>query len=324
MKLQQLRYIWEVAQHELNVSATAERLFTSQPGISKQIRLLENELGIDIFARNGKNFTALTPGGRQVVALAGDILAKVHDIRQVADEYLDKDQGILTIATTHTQARYVLPPIIQQFMQRYPRIKLTINQGTPPQIAEQVSRGIADLAIATETTDVFENLAALPCYQWNRSVLAPHDHPLAGQPGVTLAALASYPIITYSLGFTGRSHLDLAFEQAGLHPQLVLTAVDADVIKTYVRLGLGIGIVAHMAYDPAQDGDLTAIEAGHLFAPSITKVLLRRDMYIRTFLYDFIKMFAPQLNRDIIDQALQIREKREAEALFENIPLPLH
>jgi LysR family cys regulon transcriptional activator len=324
MKLQQLRYIWEVAQHELNVSATAERLFTSQPGISKQIRLLENELGIDIFARNGKNFTALTPGGRQVVALAGDILAKVHDIRQVADEYLDKDQGILTIATTHTQARYVLPPIIQQFMQRYPRIKLTINQGTPPQIAEQVSRGIADLAIATETTDVFENLAALPCYQWNRSVLAPHDHPLAGQPEVTLAALASYPIITYSLGFTGRSHLDLAFEQAGLHPQLVLTAVDADVIKTYVRLGLGIGIVAHMAYDPAQDGDLTAIEAGHLFAPSITKVLLRRDMYIRTFLYDFIKMFAPQLNRDIIDQALQIREKREAEALFENIPLPLH
>lgn len=324
MKLQQLRYIWEVAQHELNVSATAERLFTSQPGISKQIRLLESELGIDIFARNGKNFTALTPGGRQVVAMAGEILAKVHDIRQVADEYLDKDLGILSIATTHTQARYVLPPIIQQFMQSYPRIKLTIIQATPPQIAEQVSRGIADLAIATETTDVFENLVTLPCYQWNRSVLVPHDHPLVGLPELTLADLARFPIITYTFGFTGRSHLDRAFEEAGLHPQLALTAVDADVIKTYVRLGLGVGIVAHMAYDPAQDADLTAIEAGHLFAPSVTKVVLRRDMYIRTFLYDFIKMFAPQLDRDIIDEAMHIRERKDAEALFEEIPLPLH
>jgi LysR family transcriptional regulator, cys regulon transcriptional activator len=324
MKLQQLRYIWEVAQHELNVSATAESLFTSQPGISKQIRLLESELGIDIFARNGKHFTALTPGGQQIVNVAGEILAKVHDIRQIADEYLDKDLGMLTIATTHTQARYVLPPIIQQFMRRYPRIKLTINQGSPPQIAEQVSRGIADLAIATETTDIFENLVTLPCYQWNRSVLVPHDHPLIGQPEVTLAELSKYPIITYTFGFTGRSQLDRAFEGAGLHPQLSLTAVDADVIKTYVRLGLGVGVVAHMAYDPVQDSDLTAIEVGHLFAPSITKVVLRRDMFLRDFLYDFINMFAPQLSRELIDQAMHLRDKRELEELFKDVPLPLH
>ena len=324
MKLQQLRYIWEVAQHGLNVSATAESLYTSQPGISKQIRLLESELGIDIFVRNGKHFTALTPGGQEIVTVAGEILAKVRDIRHIADEHLDKASGMLSIATTHTQARYALPPIIQTFMRRYPDIKLTINQGTPSQIAEQVSRGLVDLAIATEGTDLFENLVTLPCYQWNRTVLVPHDHPLAGIPELTLPELAKYPIITYTFGFTGRSQLDRAFDRAGLHPQLSLTAVDADVIKTYVRLGLGVGIVAHMAYDADQDADLNAIEAGHLFAPSVTKVVLRRDMFLRDFLYDFINMFAPHLNRDIIDQAMHVQEKSEWEALFKDVDLPLH
>ena len=324
MKLQQLRYIWEVSQHDLNVSTTAERLFTSQPGISKQIRLLESELGIDIFSRNGKHFTALTPAGSQVIDIAGEILAKVRDIRQIADEHLDTEVGLLSIATTHTQARYALPAVIQQFIQRYPKIKLSINQGTPAQISEQVARGVVDLAIATESSNLFDNLVTLPCYQWNRSVLVPHDHPLTQQSTLTLEDVAKYPIITYTFGFTGRSQLDLAFDRAGLHPQLSLTAVDADVIKTYVRLGLGIGIVAHMAYDPKQDSDLTALEAGHLFAPSTTKVVLRRDMFMRGFLYDFIEMFAPHLNRDLIDQAMHVRDRKEWEDLFKGIELPLH
>lgn len=322
--MQQLRYIWEIAQHDLNVSAAAEALFTSQPGISKQIRLLENELGIEIFKRNGKQFTALTPGGVEVVAVAGEILARVRDIRQIADEHLDQESGVLSIATTHTQARYALPAVVQQFMRRYPGIRLTIHQGTPAQIAEQVSRGQVDLAIATEATDLYENLVNLPCYQWNRSVLVPHGHPLIALPRLKLEELAQYPIVTYTFGFTGRSQLDRAFGQAGLKPQLALTAVDADVIKTYVRLGLGIGIVAHMAYDPAADADLKALEASHLFAPSTTKIVLRKDFYLRTFLYDFINMFAPHLTRPRIEQAMRLPDGKEREALFKDIALPVH
>ncbi|MFZ4655065.1 MAG: HTH-type transcriptional regulator CysB [Methylococcaceae bacterium] len=324
MKLQQLRYIWEVAQHDMNVSATAAKLFTSQPGISKQIRLLEEELGVDIFVRSGKQFTGLTPAGQEILKIAGDILAKSRAIREIADEFHNKAIGTLSIATTHTQARYALPLVVQQFMQRYPDIRLTINQGTPAQIAELVSRGAVDLAIATEGTDLFDNLVKLPCYQWNRSILVPHGHPLTKEKNINLEHLVNFPIITYTFGFTGRSELDRAFEKAGLHPHLSLTAVDADVIKTYVRLGLGIGIVAHMAYDPAVDSDLTAIEAGHLFAPSTTKLVLRRDMFLRTFLYDFIHMLAPHLDRDTVDQAMTIREKKDWDHLFRELKLPVH
>ena len=324
MKLQQLRYIWEVAQHDMNVSATAAKLFTSQPGISKQIRLLEEELGVDIFVRSGKQFTGLTPAGQEILKISGDILAKSRAIREIADEFHNKAIGTLSIATTHTQARYALPPVVQQFMQRYPDIRLTINQGTPAQIAEQVSRGAVDLAIATEGTDLFDNLVKLPCYQWNRSILVPHGHPLTKEKNIHLEHLVNFPIITYTFGFTGRSELDRAFEKAGLHPHLSLTAVDADVIKTYVRLGLGIGIVAHMAYDPAVDSDLTAIEAGHLFAPSTTKLVLRRDIFLRTFLYDFIHMLAPHLDRDTVDQAMTIREKKDWDHLFRELKLPVH
>lgn len=323
MKLQQLRYIWEVAQRDFKVSATAESLFTSQPGISKQIRLLEEELGVEIFNRNGKNFVSLTPAGERIVAIAGEVLAKSHDIRQIADEYLDRDVGVLSIATTHTQARYALPKVLRSFIDRHPSIRLTINQGTPVQIAEQVSRGLVDLAIATESTDLLENLVTLPCYQWNRSVLVPHDHPLAKATPLTLESLAAYPIITYTFGFTGRSQLDRAFEKAGLSPQLALTAVDADVIKTYVRLGLGIGIVAHMAYDPNTDTDLTALEVSHLFAPSTTRIALRRDMFLRSYVYDFIELFAPHLTRERVDLAMELKDRRELEELFRSVHLPL-
>jgi LysR family cys regulon transcriptional activator len=322
MKLQQLRYIWEVVRNNLNVSASAESLYTSQPGISKQIRLLEDELGLEIFARSGKHFSALTPAGQEIVAVAGEILAKVNDIRLIAEEHLDAGSGSFCIATTHTQARYALPPAIKAFIQRYPKIKLNIHQGTPAQIAEMASRGLVDMAIATEASDLFDNLVKLPCYQWNRSVLVPRDHPLVALETLTLEALAQYPLITYTFGFTGRSQLDRAFSQAGLHPQIALTAVDADVIKTYVRLGLGVGIVAHMAYDPTVDADLIALEAKHLFESSTTKIVLRRDMYVRAFIYDFIRIFAPHLTRELVDAAMLVRDRQEWERLFSKVLLP--
>jgi LysR family transcriptional regulator, cys regulon transcriptional activator len=324
MKLQQLRYIWEIAQHDLNVSSTADSLYTSQPGISKMVRQLEDELGLPIFARNGKHLTEITAAGEQIIALAGEILGKVQDIKHIAQEHKDHQVGTLSIATTHTQARYALPNVVRQFMKRYPNIKLIIHQGTPTQIAEQASRGLVDLAIATEGLELFDNLVMLPCYQWNRCILVPQGHPLAELADISLENVAAYPIVTYVFGFTGRSQLDRAFEKHQLHPQLALTAVDADVIKTYVRLGLGVGIVAHMAYDPLTDSDLIALDASHLFGPSITKIGLRRDMYLRGFIYDFMQLFAPHLTRDIVDRAIAVRDKHDLEGLFEPIELPTH
>ena len=323
MKLQQLRYIWEIAQHELNVSATADSLYTSQPGISKQVRLLEDELGVPIFSRNGKHLSEVTSAGQEIVAIAGEILGRVQDIKHIAEEHRDNKVGSLTIATTHTQARYALPPVIKAFMRRYPGIKLNINQGTPMQISELASRGLVDMAIATEALELFENLVMLPCYRWNRCVLVPQSHPLTRLGPLTLQDIAEYPLVTYTFGFTGRSQLDQAFEKAGLHPRLALTAVDADVIKTYVRLGLGVGIVAKMAYDPQADSDLAALDASHLFGSSTTKIGLRRDMFIRSFIYQFMETFAPHLTRERVDQAMDAREKRELEALFKDIELPV-
>jgi len=323
MKLQQLRYIWEIAQHQLNVSATAESLYTSQPGVSKQVRMLEAELGTQIFARHGKQLTEITDAGRQIIAVAGEILEKAQDIRSIAQEYKDNRVGTLTLATTHTQARYALPATIGAFRQRYPDIRLSIHQGTPTQISEEAARGAADLAIATEAVDLHANLVMLPCYRWNRCVLVKQDHPLSGVGRLTLEELAKYPIVTYVFGFTGRSQLDRAFQQHDLHPQIAITAVDADVIKTYVRVGLGVGIVARMAYDPALDGDLIALDAGHLFGASLTKIGMRRDMFVRGFLYDFIALFAPHLTRDLVEKALGLREQREVDRLFDDVELPL-
>ncbi len=323
MKLQQLRYIWEISRHGLNVSTTADSLYTSQPGISKQVRLLEAELGTPIFARNGKHLTEVTEAGKLIIAIAGEILGKAQDIKHIAQEHKDNKAGTLSIATTHTQARYALPPVVREFMAQYPGVKLHIHQGTPAQISELASRGIVDMAIATEAMDLFDNLVLLRCYEWNRCILVPKGHPLTQLAEINLHDVAAYPIVTYVFGFTGRSQLDQAFEKEGIHPQVALTAVDADVIKTYVRLGLGVGIVARMAYDPEVDGDLVAIDAEHLFGRSTTKICLRRDMFIRGFIYDFIRMFAPHLTRKLIDQALALREKHEIDALFANVQLPV-
>ncbi|WP_404377256.1 HTH-type transcriptional regulator CysB [Vreelandella aquamarina] len=322
MKLQQLRYIWEVNRHNLNVSATAQSLFTSQPGISKQIRLLEDELGVEIFARSGKHLTRVTPAGQSIIDLAGQVLKLTENIKQVAQEYSDERRGSLAIATTHTQARYALPPIISEFTQKYPEVALHMQQGTPKQIAQMVSEGQADFAIATESLELFTDLVLLPCYRWNRCVLVPREHPLASLDGpLTLEALAEHPLVTYVFGFTGRSQLDDAFKAKGLTPNVVLTAADADVIKTYVRLGMGVGIVAHMAVDPALDSDLVALEASHLFASSTTKIGIRRGTFMRGYMYDFLTRFAPHLTRDRVDEAL-IAGPRYEQGLFEDIELP--
>ncbi|WP_374961989.1 HTH-type transcriptional regulator CysB [Spongiibacter tropicus] len=324
MKLQQLRYIWEVAHHDMNVSATAQSLFTSQPGISKQIRMLEDELGVEIFARNGKHLTRITPAGEAILKEAGEILHKAEGIKSIAQEFRNPSKGSLSIATTHTQARYALPPVIKAFIERYPDVSLHMHQGTPMQISELAANFGVDFAIATEALELFSDLVMMPCYRWNRTILVPRDHPLASVSRLTVEDVAAHPIVTYVFGFTGRSKLDEAFRERGLEPKVVFTATDADVIKTYVRLGLGIGIVAQMAYDPATDSDLVALDAGHLFEPSVTKVGFRRGTYMRKFMYDFVELFAPHLTRELVDQAYQCHSKQELDELFAPIELPTY
>jgi LysR family transcriptional regulator, cys regulon transcriptional activator len=324
MKLQQLRYIWEVARHDLNVSATAESLFTSQPGISKQIRMLEDELGIQIFRRSGKHLTEMTPAGKAIVAVAGEVLDKVNNVKQIAQQFADSSKGSLSIATTHTQARYVLPPVIRTFIEKYPAVTLHMHQGTPVQISEMAANGTVDFAIATEALELFNNLVMMPCYEWNRSLIVPHDHALTKVKKLTLEQIATYPIVTYVFGFTGRSHLDRAFDAAGLKPQVVFTATDADVIKTYVKLGLGIGIVASMAYNPQTDNGLVSIDCSHLFEPSTTKVGFRRGTFLRGYMYEFIQLFAPHLTRELVDQAAALPDSEQIEKLFAGIELPTH
>jgi LysR family cys regulon transcriptional activator len=327
MKLQQLRYIWEVAHHDLNVSATAQSLFTSQPGISKQIRLLEDELGVEIFARSGKHLTHVTPVGETIIEMAGQILRQAETIKQIAQEYSDEKQGSLSIATTHTQARYALPPVIAEFRSRYPDVTLHMNQGTPSQIAELAATGAVDFAIATEGMDLFNDLVMMPCYRWNRSVVVTRDHPLvakADKPGgLTIEDVAAEPIVTYVFGFTGRSRLDDAFSSAGLTPNVVFTATDTDVIKTYVRLGLGVGIIATMALDTEMDRDLVALPADHLFASSVTHIGFRRGTFLRRFMYDFIAWFAPHLDHEKVDEAMACSTRKEREALFAEMELPV-
>ncbi|MEO9653395.1 HTH-type transcriptional regulator CysB [Marinomonas sp.] len=324
MKLQQLRYIWEVARHDLNVSATAQSLYTSQPGVSKQIRLLEDELGVEVFARSGKHLTHITPAGEKIIELAGEILNQTHNIKRVAKEFSDERKGSLDIATTHTQARYALPKVINEYIADYPDVALHMHQGTPMQIAEMANDGLVDFAIATEALEMFGNLVMLPCYKWNRSVVVPKDHPLAKMSPLTLEALAEYPIVTYVFGFTGRSQLDLAFQEAELEPNVVFTAADSDVIKTYVRLGLGVGIVASMAYDETQDSDLIALDAAHLFEDSCTKIGIRSNTFIRGYMYKFLESFAPHLTKDRVMAAMEAGNRQDVELLFEGIELPRH
>ena len=323
MKLQQLRYIWEVARHDLNVSVTAQSLYTSQPGISKQIRLLEDELGVEVFSRSGKHLTRVTPAGEAILKVAGEILRKVESIKQVAQEFSDEHKGSLSIATTHTQARYALPNVIENFIREYPEVALHMHQGTPIQISEMAADGTVDFAIATEALELFGDLIMMPCYKWNRAVIVPKNHPLAQVSELTLEDLARQPLVTYTFGFTGRSKLDDAFLNRGLSPKVVFTAADADVIKTYVKLGLGVGIVARMACDE-NDPDLVVLDASHLFEPSVTKIGFRKGTFLRGYMYEFIEKFAPHLKKDVVDEAVARHTRAELGELFESLELPTY
>lgn len=304
MNLQQLRYIHEVARRGLNVSEAAEALFTSQPGVSKQIRQFEAELGIEIFVRHGKRLVDVTEPGRQVLAIAERMLRDADNLRQVGAEFTNESAGALSIATTHTQARYVLPRVVRDFLRRFPEVKLSLHQGSPRQVAEMVISGEADVGIATEAIADYDDLVMLPCYQWNRCVVATPRHPILKEQPLTLEAIARYPLITYDDAFTGRSLINKAFLGRGLRPNVVLTALDSDVIKTYVTMDLGIGIVARMAFDPAVDKGLGMVEAAHLFESSTTRIGLRRNAYLRGYVYAFVELFAPHLTRRMVDVAL--------------------
>ena len=304
MKLQQLRYACEVARRGLNVSAAAAALHTSQPGISKQIRSLEDELGVQIFVRNGKRLTSITEPGRTVIAIAERMLADADNLKRAGEDFSGEKSGTLTIATTHTQARYALPKAVAAFKRRYPTVQLFIHQGNPTQICEQVAQGEADLCVATEHIAEHPGLVALPCYQWNRCIVVPPRHPLLNARPLTLEAIANYPIVTYDFAYANRSLVNRAFEQRGLAPQVVLTAFDADVIKTYVELGLGVGIMAAMAFNPKRDRHLRALDAAHLFPSSTTRLGMKRGARLRRYAYDFIELFAPNLARDQVEKAV--------------------
>ncbi|MDH3639060.1 MAG: HTH-type transcriptional regulator CysB [Gammaproteobacteria bacterium] len=316
MKLRQLQYVAEVASNGFSVTAAAETLFTSQPGISTQIRRLEDELGVTLFERSGKHLTGLTPTGSVIIQHVERILREVENIEDVAAERRDPGRGSLSIATTHTQARYVLPDIVKAFRERYPRVALHLHQGTPTQIAEMTASGKADLGIATEALELFDDLALLPCYRWNRCVIVPRGHPLADGTPLTLERIAEFAVITYIFGVADRSEINRAFEDRDLTMQVILTAADAEVIKTYVRTGLGVGIIARMAYEPGRDQDLTAIDAEHLFDASVTSLAIRHNTHLRGFAYEFIQLFAPHLTRSVVAQLLQTKDKRMQQGMF--------
>jgi LysR family cys regulon transcriptional activator len=322
MKLHQLRYLAAVAQSGLNITAAAQKLHTSQPGVSKQIKLLEDELGFQIFTREGRNLTRITPVGQQVIDRALRILQETQAIRDLATELRDEGRGSLSIGTTHTQARYVLPQVIHDFRTRYPHVRLNLHQGTSEQIAEMVAHDQIDFAIATGSDHLFEDLTLLPCYRWHRVIVVPREHPLATVQRPTLKVLAGYPIVTYTFSFSGPSSLQQAFAKAGLTPDVAITARDADVIKTYVRLGLGVGIVAEMAVDASEDADLIAIDASHLFAGHVTWIGFRRGVLLRRYMYDFMQLLAPHLDRRLVDRAHRMGSAAEVAQLFEEIVLP--
>src|SRR5262245_20550873 len=323
MKLHQLRYLAAIAQSGLNITAAAQKLHTSQPGVSKQIKLLEDELGFQIFVREGRNLTRITPAGQQVIERALRILQETQSIRNLATELKDAGKGSLSIGTTHTQARYVLPDVIREFRGRYANVRLNLHQGTSEQIAEMMEHDRIDFAIATGSEQLFGDLTLLPCYRWRRIVVVPRAHPLAAGGGkLTFKALANYPLVTYTFSFSGPSSLHEAFAKAGLTPNVAITARDADVIKTYVRLGLGVGIVASMAMVAGEDDDLVSLDASHLFAAHTTWIGFHHGTLLRRYMYEFVQLLAPHLDRRLVDRAHRAGSPEEVAKLVADIPLP--
>ena len=323
MKLQQLRSLTTVAQNGLNITAAATKLRTTQPAISKQLKLLEEELGFDIFVRSGRNLAKITHAGEQVVARALRILREMENIRGISTEIREENRGTLSIGTTHAHARYILPNVIKNFRRKYPQVQLHLHQGTSEQIAEMARLDRIDFAIATGYEQLFASHVILPCYQWRRRIITPLDHPLTRIAQPTLKQLAAFPIVTYVLGFNGPSSLYEIFARAGLKAQIALTARDADVIKTYVRMGFGVGIVASMALNPDEDGDLASIDASHLFPLQTAWLGFPRDALLRSFMYEFIELLAPHLDRKFVEQAATVESQAEVDALLASTDLPI-
>lgn len=303
MNFQQLRSVREAVRHNFNLTEAALALHTSQPGVSRQIRELEDELGIALFARAGKRLTGLTAPGHHLLPIIERVLIESHNLRQAGREFLAREQGLLSIAATHSQARYALPMVVQEFRGKFPNVQLHLRQGSPRQIAKMLIDGEADVGIATEALGEYPQLLALPSFRWTHSLVVPPGHVLLDGP-LTIERLAEYPLLTYDSGFTGRSRIDQAFAQAGLRPDVAITAMDADIIKTYVELGMGVGIVAGIAFEAERDTGLRAIDAGHLFGINSTKLAVRRGIYLRNFVYAFIEAFSPDLTRSAVDAAL--------------------
>ncbi|MCG5500226.1 LysR substrate-binding domain-containing protein [Ectothiorhodospira lacustris] len=322
MKLQQLRYLQAIARYNLNISEAADRLATSQPGISKQIRLLEEELGVPLFQRNGKHLSGMTAVGRRVLEYSEVILREVENIRAAAEEARDEQAGDLRIATTHAQARYILPPIVDAFRHRFPRVRVQIHQGTPRQIADMLSHDEVDFIVATEPMLASGQVIVLPAYRWSHCVVVPKGHELAGADAIPLERLADYPIVTYLDGFSGRTKLDADFRRAGLTPDVVLTAADADVIKTYVRHGMGVGIIARIALEKGHDDDLVALDTEPGLSENITRIGFRRGAWLRGYMYDFITLLAPHLTHEHVARAAQNPDPENLEALCRNMKVP--
>ena len=323
MKLTQLRALRAIVKHNFSISEAANQLALTQPAISKQIQLLEAELKLSLFIRHGKRLTGLTDSGIEVHRQAMGILNRVDDLYQYSNQ-AQGQTGSLSIATTHTQARYVLPAVVNRFKSIYPRVKLELHQGSPKEVARLAFTGEVDLAIATEAVGEEQGLVALPCYQWNRCVITPKEHQLTQQRVLTLEHLSKEPIITYVMGYTGRHRIDEAFAEAGLTSNIVLTAVDSDVIKTYVRFGLGVGIIANMAYNPEEDADLIAMDARSLFGTSYSNVAIRKDKYIRPYILSFIEILAPHLTGKIVKKALCETDATERKQLLASMTLPFY
>jgi LysR family cys regulon transcriptional activator len=305
MNFQQLRAVRETTRTGFSLTEVANVLHTSQPGISRQIRELEDELGIEIFVRVGKRLTQLTPPGEAVLPIVERLLLEADNLKRAGEDFTAQDSGRLSIAATHSQARYALPTVVRDFRLIYPKVTLTLHQGSPKQVAAMLLSGEADIGVATEALALYEQLVALPCYRWTHSVVVPPGHALLQHEGpITLELLAGYPIITYEVGYTGRTHIDEAFVKVGLKPDIVLSAMDADVIKTYVELGMGVGIVAAIAFDPERDRTLRALDARHLFEVNLTRLAIRRGTWLRGYVYAFIESFAPTLTRPVVEQAL--------------------
>lgn len=324
MKLQQLKYLLAIVDNGLNITAAAERLYTSQPGVSKQLKLLEEELGLQLFTRKGKSLGGITAAGQQVIERARLIMSEVDNIRSLASDFYHEEEGTMSIATTHTQARYVLPDVIREFRNRFPKVNLNLHQGTSEQIADMVSANEIDFAIATGSHDLFSDLLLIPSYHWDRKIVVPADHPLAKlERKPTLKDLAEHPLVTYVFSFGGQSSLKRAFADQGLEPDVVFTARDADVIKTYVRMGLGVGIVAGMAEDPDDQKDLLALDAEGLFPRSTTWIGFRKDIVLRRYMLDFVQLFAPHISADQLEKTRHVRTQAEVDKLYEGAALPI-